>query len=130
MRCNVDVVECEDIVTGDSWEPDALTAHPGAPGVLRGVGESIEQGCNLVTPPQETGGNSEHKPRPKLERSQSTRPERRTARLIEVEVIGRGPVTLVVRQEECGGYTSTIYLIDRRVTRCLSAIRKLNLHGR
>ena len=49
--------------------------------VRRGCGVSILHGCNNVTPPQETGGTSEHKPQPKHERLQSTRPKALRAHL-------------------------------------------------
>jgi len=39
-------------VLGESWEPDALTAHVR---ICEGA-NSMPQGSNIVTPPEETGG--------------------------------------------------------------------------
>ena len=68
--------------------------------VLRGCGSSIEQGRNTVTPPKETGGNGENKPRPKLERLQSTCPKcRRLGSVIAALAIQRASCLLQLISE-------------------------------
>ncbi len=73
--------------------------------ILRGCGGSILHGCNMVTPPKETGGNSEHEAQPKQERLQSTRPRRgcRRWRVFRCATVNRfGRVPLVQTRDHLG----------------------------